>query len=95
MKNDVCFGDFLHRSNFLRVNAMLSLFITSTSTVEKEKSPLLFAGRIINGDLPALPPLKKYPEKFNAIFAHELFDLKVTVEVKWGFLISFKLTLII
>ena len=67
---------------------MLSLFITSTSTVEKEKSPLLFAGRIINGDLPALPPLEKYRKKFNAISAHELFDLKVTVEVKWDFLIS-------
>ena len=51
---------------------MLSLFITSTSTVEKEKSPLLFAGRIINGDLPALPPLEKNQKKFNAISAHDL-----------------------
>ena len=63
--------------------------------LRRKKSPLLFAGRIINGDLPALPPLEKYRKKFNAISAHELFDLKVTVEVKWGFLISFKLTLII
>ena len=38
---------------------------------------------------------RKYRKKFNAISAHELFDLKVTIEVKWGFLISFKLTLII
>lgn len=67
---------------------MLSLFTTSTSTVEKEKSPIFFAGRITNGDLPALPARKKNPRKFNAISAHELFDLKVTVEVKWDFLIS-------
>ena len=73
---------------FLRANAMLSLFTTSTSTVKKEKSTLLFAGRITNGDLPALPARKKNPRKFNAISAHELFDLKVTVEVKWDFLIS-------
>ena len=31
---------------------------------------------------------RKIPKKFNAISAHELFDLKVTVEVKWDFLIS-------
>ena len=65
---------------------MLSLFITSTSTVEKEKSPLLFAGRIINGDLPALPPLEKYQKKNSMQFL--LMTLKVTVEVKWDFLIS-------
>ena len=88
MKNDVCFGDFLHRSNFWGRMQCFHFFTTSTWTVEKEKKPHFLPEELQMGIYRLCLQEKKNPRKFNAISAHELFDLKVTVEVKWDFLIS-------
>ena len=55
---------------------------------EGKKAPFFLLEELQMGIYRLCLQEKKNPRKFNAISAHELFDLKVTVEVKWDFLIS-------
>ena len=89
MKNDVCFGDFLHRSNFWgRMQCFHFLLRLLRRLRRKNKLHFFLPEELQMGIYRLCLQEKKNPRKFNAISAHELFDLKVTVEVKWDFLIS-------
>lgn len=56
--------------------------------LRRKKAPFFLPEELQMGIYRLCLQEKKNPRKFNAISAHELFDLKVTVEVKWDFLIS-------